>query len=407
MRILFLHRSFPGQFRYLATVLAHDLNNEVAFLTSAEARGITGVNKVVYRPARQVHPATHPYLKAVENAVLYGQAAFRAAVGLKRRGFVPDVILAHSGWGPSLFIQDVYPSTPLVSYFEWYYHAHGSSFDFDPRQRLSGDDKAEIRVKNTPILFDLVNCAAGISPTEWQRSRLPAEFRAKVHTIHDGIDTDFFRPGADPELGLPELGLDLAQLPEVVTYVATGMEPLRGFGQFMEAVSLLHKRRPRLHAVVVGEDRVEYSAPLPGGKTYKQDALDRFSFDLSRLHFTGRLNVEEFRRVLLASSVHVYLTYPFILSWSVLEAMACGCLVIGSDTPPVREIIENGVNGALVDFFAPRALADKVEEALDNTNKAALLRRRARETILAKYDVRSLLPRQAALLQAVAGRTGG
>jgi len=355
MRILFLHRSFPGQFRYLATVLAHDPRNEVVFLTTAEFGEIAGVKKVLYQPARQVHPESHPYLRSVENAVLYGQAAYRAAAQLKQSGFVPDVICAHSGWGPSLFMGDIYPGTPVISYFEWYYHAHGSSFDFDPQQHLSGDDETEIRVKNTPILLDLVACTAGISPTQWQRSKIPAEFRAKVHVLHEGIDTGFFRPNADQELNLPRLGLDLAGMPELITYVATGMEPLRGFPQFMEAVALLQKRRPKLHAVIVGEDRVEYGAALPDGKTYKQAALERFSFDMSRLHFTGRLDVAEYRRVLLASSAHVYLTYPFILSWSMLEAMACGCMVIGSDTPPVREVIEDNVNGALVGFFASNA----------------------------------------------------
>ena len=375
----------------------------MVFLTATEAGAIPGVKKVLFKPARQAAPQTHPFLKSVENAVLYGQAAYRSAVQLKKAGFAPDLIYGHSGWGPSLFMGDLFPHTPLVGYFEWFYHARGSSFGFDPREILSGDNEAEIRVKNTPILLDLANCTAGTSPTWWQRSRLPAEFQPKIRILHEGIDTDFFRPNADPQLTLPRLGLDLAAMPELVTYVATGMEPLRGFPQFMEAVEILQKQRPNLHVVVAGEDRVEYGSPLPDGQTYKQAALGRHSFDLARLHFTGRLSVEEYRRVLLASNVHVYLTYPFILSWSMLEAMACGCLVVGSATEPVREVISDQENGFLVDFFSPAALAGKVAEALDHPRHKAVIGKRARETIRSTFDVKTLLPRQLALLQEIAG----
>lgn len=407
MRILFLHRAFPGQFRYLAAVLARDPRNEVVFLTTAPAGQIPGVKKVVYRVGRTANPATHGYLQGMENAVLYGQAAYRAASELKKRGFVPDLIVGHSGWGPTLFMADVYPQTPILCYFEWFYHAQGSSFGFDPKFPVSADNAAEIRVKNAPLLMDLAACHAGITPTRWQHSRFPAEFRDKLTVLHDGIDTEFFQPGASADLRLGTMGLDLASLPEVVTYVATGMEPLRGFPQFMEAVSLLQRRRPQLHAVIVGEDRTEYENTLPNGKTYKQTMLEQFPFDLSRLHFTGRLSLSDYRQVLLASSAHIYLTYPFILSWSMLEAMSCGCLVIGSDTSPVREIIRDRVNGHLVDFFSPEAIAETVETALTEKAQSAQLRQAARQTIIAGYDIRRLLPQQLALLQATAAGMGG
>ncbi len=403
MRILFSHRAFPGQYRYLASVLARDPGNEVVFLTTGKAGDIPGVRKVVYEPARAAHPGVHPYLRGMENAVLYGQAAYRAAARLKRQGFVPDVVCGHSGWGPSLFLGDVFPSSPFVGYFEWFYRARGSSFGFDPRVPLTGDNEAEIKVKNAPILLDLVACTLGVSPTRWQHAQLPGAFQPKVHVLHDGIDTDFFRPGADPVTTLPRAGLDLAAMDEIVTYVATGMEPLRGFPQFMAAVALLQRRRPGLHAVIVGEDRVEYDAPRPDGRTYREAALREHDFDLSRLHFTGRLGIGEYRRVLLSSSVHVYLTYPFILSWSLLEAMAAGCTVVASDTAPVREVIKDKVNGFLVDFFSPEAIAARVEEALDDRDKRQAVGQAARASILAAYDARDLLPRQVALLKAAAG----
>jgi glycosyltransferase involved in cell wall biosynthesis len=407
MRILFVHRAFPAQFRYMAPLLARDPRNEVIFLTAVPEGQIPGVKKAVYRLTREAHPSTHTYLRGMENAILHGQAALRAANELKKRGFIPDLIVGHSGWGPTLFLADVFPQTPILCHFEWFYHSQGSSFGFDPKFPVSADNEAEIRVKNTPVLLDLTSCHAGITPTRWQHSRFPVEFRDKITVLHEGIDTEFFRPGATKDLCLQPLGLNLASLPEIVTYVATGMGPLRGFPQFMEAISLLQRRRPQLHAVIVGEDRTEYENTLPDGKTYKQAMLEQFPFDLSRLHFTGRLSVEEYRRVLLASSAHIYLTYPFILSWSMLEAMSCGCLVVGSDTAPVREMIRDQVNGRLVDFFSPAALAETVENALSDKAKSDQLRQEARQTIVAGYDARQLVPQQLALFQATAAQMGG
>jgi glycosyltransferase involved in cell wall biosynthesis len=404
MRILLIHRMFPGQFRYLAAALAQDPRNEVVFLTSAAAGDIPGVKKVIYQPHRNAHPATHTYLKSMENTVLHGQAACKAALQLKNSGFVPDVIYGHSGWGPTLFMADVFPRTPIVCLFEWFYHAHGSSFDFDPAFPITADNEAEIRVKNAGILPDLVQCVKGISPTAWQHRQIPQEFHAKIAIIHEGIHTGFFQPNPGAKLVLSQLSLDLSPVKEIVTYVATGMEPLRGFPQFMAAVSEIQRRRPECHIVVVGEDRTEYSNRLPGGKTYRQDALEKYSYDMSRLHFTGRLSVPDYLTVLHASSVHVYLTYPFILSWSLLEAMACGCLIVGSDTSPVREVIENNVNGLLVDFFSPSAIADRVVEALEDHERMSIIKTQARNTILAKYDLKLLLSRQINLLQTVATR---
>ena len=191
MRILFLHRAFPGQFRYIATTLAQDPRNEVVFLTSAPEGHLPGVNKMLFELHRQAHPATHPYLQGMENAILYGQAAYRAAIELKKRGFVPDVIVGHSGWGPTMFIGDVYPGIPIICHLEWFYHSHGSSFGFDPKRPVSATNKAEIRVKNVPLLMDLASCHAGITPTKWQLSRFPSEFRNKIAVLHEGIDTDF------------------------------------------------------------------------------------------------------------------------------------------------------------------------------------------------------------------------
>ncbi len=392
MRILFLHPNFPAQFRHLAAAMAKDKRHQVVFGTTRREGRLPGVSKMIYQPKRQAQPDTHHYVRPLENAVLQGQAVYRMADQLKARGFVPDVVYGHSGWGPTLLIKDLFPNAKLLCYFEWFYQAHGSDADFDPSDPLTGDDEARIRIKNAPILLDLYSCDRGLSPTYWQRQQFPPEYQDKIKVLHDGIDTNFFRPKPGAKLVLPRLNLDLSPVEELVTYVGRGMEPYRGFPQFIEAIYLLQQRRPQCHVVIVGEDRVAYGKTLPDGKTYKQLMLEKFPLDLSRVHFTGHLPYEEYLQVLQASAVHVYLTRPFVLSWSLLESLSTGCLVVGSNTPPVAELIQDGVNGLLADFFSPEEIADRIEEALNKPDQMREIRALARQIIQEKYDLSLLLP---------------
>ncbi|MFP4299913.1 MAG: glycosyltransferase family 4 protein [Spirulinaceae cyanobacterium] len=433
MIYLFVHPNFPAQFRHLATTLAKDPNNQVFFLTNRKEGRIPGVRKLIYNPSREAKPETHHYLRSTENAILHGQAAYRRLMQLEKQGIQPDVIYAHAGWGPELFIKDLFPDSKFYGYFEWYYHAYGTDADFDINDPITPDDAARIRVKNAPILLDLASCDKGMVPTNWQKQQFPVEFQQKLSVLHDGIDTAFFRPKADANLVLPpsakpkktkgfdpnkqasdselapfaqikqrlsQEGLDLSNATEIVTYVARGMEPYRGFPQFMEAVSLLQQNRPHCHVVVVGEDRVAYGKPLPNGLTYGQLMLQELNLDLSRLHFTGWLPYDQYLQVLQASSAHVYLTRPFVLSWSLLEAMAAECAIVASRTAPVEEVIEDGVNGLLFDFFSPSEIVARVEEVLDHPDRMATMRSQARETILARFDLAQLLPQHLAWVNA-------
>ncbi|QYO68512.1 glycosyltransferase family 4 protein [Leptolyngbya sp. 7M] len=400
-RILLLHPNFPAQFRHLAKALAERPNYQVVFGTACKEGQISGIHKAVYSPARDVSDNIHSYVEPLEAAVLQGQAAYRMAQDLWVEGFIPDVIYGHSGWGPTLFMKDIFPSAKLLCYFEWFYHAHGSDCNFDPAYSLSADDEARVRVRNAPILLDLSACDQGLSPTHWQRQQFPSEFHPKLTVLHDGIDTHFFRPHPGVTLVLPRLDLDLSHVDELVTYVARGMEPYRGFPQFIEAVALLQQQRPQCHVVIVGEDRVAYSPPRSDGKTYKQYMLETVLLDLDRIHFTDSIPYSEHLQVLQASSVHVYLTYPFVLSWSMLEAMSTGCLVVASDTPPVREVIQDGFNGLLVDFFSPEQIVERIIEVLDHPTRMAEIRSQARRTILERYDLNLLLPQQIKWLNGV------
>ncbi|MEQ9549119.1 MAG: glycosyltransferase family 4 protein [Coleofasciculus sp. G3-WIS-01] len=391
MRILFLHSNFPAQFRHLAVILAQNPRHQVVFGTTRKEGQLPGVVKAIYAPSRQARPETHHYVRPLENAVLQGQGVYRLCEQLKAQGFIPDVVYGHSGWGPTFFIKDSFPKAKLLCYFEWFYHAHGSDADFDPAEPLNANDEARIRIKNAPILIDLYSCDRGLSPTHWQHQQFPPEYRDKITVHHDGIDTNFFQPKPGHKLVLPRLNLDLSHVKELVTYVARGMEPYRGFPQLIETIALLQEKRPHCHAVIVGENRVAYGKSLPDGKTYKDVMLENFPLDLNRVHFTGLLPYPDYLQVLQASAVHIYLTRPFVLSWSMLEALSTGCLVVASNTAPVTEVIQDGVNGLLADFFSPQNIAERVEEVLNHPDSMAALRVQGRKTILERYDLTQLL----------------
>ncbi|MGB3757127.1 MAG: glycosyltransferase family 4 protein [Rivularia sp. (in: cyanobacteria)] len=399
MRILFLHPNFPAQFRHLAVALAKNPNNQVVFATNRREGSLPGVIKAIYGSSREVRGETHHYVRPLEKAVLQGQGVYRLAEELKQKGFIPDIVYGHSGWGPTLFIKDAFPQATLLCYFEWFYQAHGSDADFDPIDPLTADDEARIRIKNAPILIDLYSCDRGLSPTGWQRQQFPPEYQSKITVHHDGIDTNYFQPQPGAKLVLPRINLDLSGVEEIITYVARGMEPYRGFPQFIETVALLQQKRPNCHVVIVGEDRVAYGKQLPNNQTYKQLMLEKVPLDMTRVHFTGLLPYGEYLQVLQASSVHIYLTRPFVLSWSMLEALSTGCLIVASNTAPVTEVIEDGVNGLLVDFFSPQEISNRVEEALNNHGEMFSIREKARETILQKYDLAQLLPKHLEWMQ--------
>ena len=399
MRILFLHPNFPAQFRHLASALAKNPNNQVIFGTNRREGSLPGVVKAIYASSREVRAETHHYVRPLEKAVLQGQGVYRLAEELKQKGFIPDIVYGHSGWGPTLFIKDAFPKAKLLCYFEWFYQSHGSDADFDITDPLTADDEARIRIKNAPILIDLYSCDRGLSPTNWQRQQFPAEYRSKITVNHEGIDTNYFKPQPGTKLVLPRINLDLSGVEEIITYVARGMEPYRGFPEFIETVALIQQKRPNCHVVVVGEDRVAYGKQLPDNQTYKQLMLEKVPLDLARIHFTGLLPYGEYLQVLQASSVHIYLTRPFVLSWSMLEALSTGCLIVASNTAPVTEVIEDGINGLLVDFFSPEKICSRVEEVIDSPEKMSSIREKARETILQKYDLAELLPKHLEWIQ--------
>jgi glycosyltransferase involved in cell wall biosynthesis len=408
MRILLIHPNFPSQLRSIAAVLASNPAHEVAFLTMAEEGEMQGVRKIVYKPKREPAPQTHHYIRPFEGSILQGQAAYEVMLTEKQRGWIPDLIFGHAGWGPTLFMKDLFPRTPLALNFEWYYHAHGTDCDFDPSEPVTADDEARIRIKNACLLSELASSDAGLCPTRFQYEQYPPHLRQRLIISHEGIDTNFFKPDPEEKLILPKPTpdnplnkLDLSGHPEIVTYATRGMEPYRGFPQFIEAVHLLLQQRPNVQIVIAGDDRVAYGKAAPEGTTYKKMMLEKFPLDEDRVHFVGSLPYGEYVKLLKCTTAHVYLTRPFVLSWSMLEAMSCEGLVVGSDTAPVQEVITNGINGLLVDFFKPDQLAQTVSNVLDRPKDFDQIRKKARETVLAKYDLNSCLQQRLAWLSSL------
>lgn len=404
MKILFVHQNMPAQYRHLATHFAADPNNTCVFITRRKDYPMRNVHRVVYETTREPTPGIHHYLRHTEDQILHGQAVFRKIVELKQRGFVPDIVMVHPGWGEGLFLKDILPDTPLLAFCEYYYNARGSDLEFSQEQGISYDDLCRVRIKNTHLLHALLSCDWGITPTRWQWVQHPEMFRRKISIIHDGIDTDLCRPDPRATLELPS-GRVVRQGEEVVTYVARNLEPFRGFPTMMHAVQELCRRRPQAQFLIIGGDEVSYGSPLRDGRTYRQKLLSEVEIDADRVHFLGRVPYSQFLRVLQVSAVHVYLTYPFVLSWSMLEAMSSGCLVVGSNTPPVQEVIEDGVNGLIADFHSPLDVADRVEAVLEDPDRMQSLREAARRTVVQRYDLRSVcLPTQLRIIDDVLNR---
>lgn len=378
MRVLVIHQNFPGQFGHLTKVWSQRPGWDVRALGSEKAPGLPGFNGLVrYQLARQPHAHQHPYLRQMEAATLHGQAAVRAMLQLKQQGFTPDVIVAHPGWGETLYAKDVFPDARLVHLCEWYYNAEGADLGFDPEFPLSLDDRTRIRTLNALHTLNLTNCDVGISPTHWQKSRHPEIFQPKITVQHEGIDTRALGP--DPKASITTLsGITLKAGDPVITYVARNLEPYRGFHIFMRALERIQKAHPTCHAVIVGGDGVSYGRKPKDAPNWREQMLREVTLDPTRTHFVGRLPHAQYVRVLQVSAAHVYLTYPFVLSWSLLEAMACGVPILGSNTAPVREVIRDGKNGRLVEFFDVQAVAQTTLETLNNQRAQVPMRRQAR-----------------------------
>lgn len=439
MKILIIHPSYAGQFIYLAAYLGRNPENDVVFLAKTNSMGvkIAGVRLALYKAPQPVdNEHTHHYLRTATEAVLEGQQTVRALDGLRHQGFVPDVIIGHSGWGSLMYCKDIYPEVPVLGYFEWYYLSEHSDSYWWPDEKPEIDAKLSIRTKNMHHLLSLEACDLRMTPTRWQQSRFPEIWQPHIHVQHDGIDTVFCCPppdGRHPGLDLvyhpaavagdeksdkseeslagtdkksvakDETEQEKAAVDEtrelhidkdtpIITYVSRGFEGMRGFPEFMEAIRLVLAQRKDVHVVCVGTDRVCYGAHLKDSTYLKEE--EKRGFDHERVHFVGSLNRGDFKRVMQSSWCHVYLTRPFILSWSMLEAMSFGCPLVASKTPPCEEFVEDRTNGLLAEFRSPHHIARRILELLEDRALAERLGKAARETVLSRVELNACLRRE-------------
>lgn len=407
-RILFIHQNIPGQFPHLIRYYATDPETEA--MAIGETRWVKqNLGKLpnrfrvaTYEMPTGLKQPDHPYLESTTLAVHRATAVANRLSRLAKDGFVPDIVVAHPGWGETLFVKDVLPSARLVSYCEYFYRAQGQDVGFDPEYPAKPDDIMRLRVRNGINLLGLDAMDDGIAPTQWQRRCFPEEYHARIEVVHDGVDTDLVRPDDSATFTLPT-GAILKSDQEVITFVNRNLEPLRGFHVFMRALPEFLRSRPRAIVVIVGGDDVSYG-PHPVQKSFREQLLSELSEPLKpfldRIHFLGRIPYGAYRRLLQVSTSHVYLTYPFVLSWSMLEAMASGCLVIGSATPPVAEVIQHEVNGLLVDFFDIEMLVRTMRFACERRRNLEETAARGRSTIVERFDLRRIcLPQQIHLVE--------
>jgi glycosyltransferase involved in cell wall biosynthesis len=414
MHVLYVHQNFPAQFGHIARHLIDKLDWKCSFVSQTPGGTVAGIHKIEYKTAGGATKFNHFCSRTFENTIWHCDAVYRA---MKARPDIrPDLIVGHSGFGSTLFLRELYPNVPILNFFEYYYLPHDADSDMDFRKDL-GWPTSELkylrsRCRNAMILLDMQTCQAAYVPTEFQKSRFPAEYRDKLQVIFDGVDRSIyhgydekFRPPVAQRSTRRFVNVDVPADKRVVTYVSRGFESMRGFDMFMKTAKRIYEQYPDVVFLVVGTDKIAYGGDedhIAPHKTFKEWTLAQDKYDLSKFHFLGRMNPMDLGKLLAAGDLHIYLTVPFVLSWSMMDAMSCGAVVLGSDTAPVREMIRDGENGLLADFFDADALAAKAISVLKDPDAARPLGRAAEAMIQERYSLESLVPRMIRLYEETA-----
>jgi len=387
--VLFVHTNFPAQFRDLAqTLVARGV--PCWAIGQAASPGVQGVRIGRYALDRGTTPQIFPFAVRAEADLIRGTAALRMAQAMKAQGVEPQVIVGHPGWGETIFLDEVWPNARQALFSEFFYRGRGLDIDFD-NEFLPATEDAILRgkAKNAVMTLALTDAEIIVAPTEFQASVLPPVFRPRVRVIHEGVDVDAVRPGPADPFALPD-GRVIAPGTPVITYANNHMEPMRGLHIFARALPRLMAEVPEAQVLMFGQDSPRpYGGAPPEGRTWRQVAFEGLAVDPARLHVLGKTPHAQLLAAMRLSTAHVYYTYPFVLSWSLVEALASGCYVIGSDTPPVRDAIEDGVNGRLLPFFDADGLAQAMIEACRDPAASAPLRAAARATAVAKFSSRT------------------
>lgn len=415
MNILFIHQNFPGQFKHLAPALVAKGHRVVSLTMRVKKPGQwNGVEMLPYDIKRKPSKGLHPWLVDFETKLLRAESCYLAALDLKKSGFSPDIIVAHPGWGEPMFLRDLWPDARIGLYCELYYDSVKGDVGFDPEfaQPSLEQEPIRLRLKNLNNFMHLEVGDLGLSPTEFQANTYPKAVRDQISVIHDGIDTNNVRPNPEASLKL-ESGAVLTRNDEVVTFVNRNLEPYRGYHVFMRGLPRLLKERPDAQILMVGGDEVSYGAKPAKGQSWKQIYIDEVrgrisTKDWQRVHFLGRIPYGTYLNLLQISRAHVYLTYPFVLSWSLIEAMAIGAPIVASDTAPVKEVIVHGETGRLFPFFDQDKMVDEICTVLDDSEMRATLSAASRAFVVSRYDLKQVcLPQQLAWIDRLAAMQPG
>jgi glycosyltransferase involved in cell wall biosynthesis len=389
MNLLFIHQNYPGQFRESLPRLAASGRHRIVFLTQ---RKLTAAPKdhavATYTTKQKAAEGTHRYARLFETQTITGAAVRDACLELKRRGFTPDLVVGHAGWGELMFVADAYPGVPMASYFEYYFIPKDGCVAFDPEFPEVPDVATLLHARNAMNYLTLARSASGFTATEWQKQTYPALFHPKIEVLHEGIRTDRLVPDHASPIKVARGDLTFERGEEIVTYIARNLEPIRGVHTMLRALPALQKARPKARVAIIGGDDVSYGRQLAGGETFRGKLVKELGdkVDWSRVHFLGQIPYSDLMGLMKISRAHVYLTAPFVVSWSMLEAMSLEKVVIASDVAPVRQFIKDGETGLLVDFFKPDALAEAIAKVLAAPDAFAAVGRKAREHVVAGYD---------------------
>jgi glycosyltransferase involved in cell wall biosynthesis len=406
MNILFVHQNMPGQYRELVQWLAAQGGHRIFFLTQRKnAPDLVGVETRLYKSHRIPAKDAYGLSKVWEEATGAGFGAAMAAQKMEAEdGFRPDIVIGHVGWGELTFFKQVWPDVPIIGFFEYYYNMTGGLVGFDPEEPISDHSPFLMQARNAVPLANIEVVDQGHTPTQWQRDRFPDSFHDRMYVCHDGIRTDQLLPNPGVELKLGRLEQPLTRDDEVLTYVARNLERARGFHQFMRALPRIMKERPNARVLIIGGNEVSYGGKNTDSRGLRgeMEAEVGDQLDWDRLHFLGRVPYPDYQKIIQISRCHLYLTMPFVLSWSLLESMSMGATIVAADVAPVREAITHNETGLLVDFFDPEAMAAQIIEVLGDPAKYAHLGQAARAHVVREYDfLTQCLPEHIAQINAL------
>jgi len=389
MKIMFVHQNFPAQYRELLTWLIDQGGHELVFLTQRkDVKQIAGVRVVTYKPHHTPADTAYAPSKYWEENCGNGLGVAFACQKLEGQGFRPDIVLGHVGWGELTFLKQVWPDVPIIGYFEYFFLAKGGSVGFDPEFPVNPHTPFLMHARNAVNFANIQTVDLGHSPTEFQRQTFPETFHSKIYVKHDGIRTDQLRPNPQASVPLGRLGRAVTRDDEVFTYMARNMEPTRGFHIFMRALPRILEARPNARVIIIGGNETSYGKASTAKGGYREELAREVGtrVDWDRVHFVGKVPFKDYQSIIQVGRCHIYLTVPFVLSWSLLESMSMGATIVASDTAPVREVMTHGKTGMLVDFLKPEALADQVVDVLSDPDGHAHLGPAARAHVVEHFD---------------------